>query len=595
MSYGDPSKLKRKIILLLLAGIAILFIQFYYYHFLLMLGGFGLIVYAFFSIKSADGEEYRKEDAKPLLYYPIGIALASGIGAFFIKENILFCIFSMVGVIGLYAIIYGKVLLNFVGYKVYRGFYAFIAGFIFFAMGAGLAVLSLYYLPADQKESISINYWITTGNKSSLLEAQQNFTFGETEAGGSVVIVDTTQQFQSIDGFGYALTGGSAMLMNTKLTATQRLELLKELFLTEENGIGLSYLRVSIGASDLDEFVFSYDDLKKGQTDPTLSNFNLSYDTLHLIPVLKEILALNPKIKIMGSPWSPPVWMKTNNLPKGGSLKPEYYEAYSNYFVKYIKAMAAEGITIDAITLQNEPENPKNTPSLEMTAEEQALFVKKHLGPVFKANNIQTKIIVFDHNCDHPEYPIAILNDAEAKQYIDGSAFHMYLGEIDALSKLHNAHPDKNIYFTEQWTSGKGEFGGDLNWHTKNLIIGATRNWSRNVLEWNLAADPNFNPHTGDGGCDICQGALTIGDGSVTRNVSYYIIAHASKFVPDGSVRIGSNLIEGLPNVAFLTPQGKKVLIVLNETEEPKSFSIQFNGKTANANLTGGAVGTFVW
>lgn len=439
------------------------------------------------------------------------------------------------------------------------------------------------------------SWWLTKGDKTALLAPQQNLTFGKTETTGSVISIDTTQQFQTIDGFGYALTGGSAMLLNTKLNTDQRATLLRELFLTEENSIGLSYLRVSIGASDLDEFVFSYDDLPAGQTDPDLNKFNLSYDTLHLIPVLKEIIALNPKIKIMGSPWSPPVWMKDNNLPKGGSLKPEYYEAYANYFVKYIQAMAAEGITIDAITLQNEPENPKNTPSLVMMAEEQALFVKKHLGPAFKANNISTKIIVFDHNCDHPEYPIAILNDADAKPYIDGSAFHMYLGEIDALTKVHDAHPDKNIYFTEQWTSGKGEFSGDLNWHIKNLIIGATRNWSRNVLEWNLAADPNFDPHTNDGGCDSCQGALTIGEGSVTRNVSYYIIAHASKFVPDGSVRIHSNLVDGLPNVAFITPQKKKVLIVLNETTEPKTFSIQFSGQTANVNLTGQAVATFVW
>jgi glucosylceramidase len=287
--------------------------------------------------------------------------------------------------------------------------------------------------------------------------------------------------------------------------------------------------------------------------------------------------------------------MKDNNLPKGGSLKPEYYEVYANYLVKYIHAMAAEGIKIDAITLQNEPENPKNTPSLVMTAEEQALFVKKHLGPAFKGSNIQTKIIVFDHNCDHPEYPIAILNDVDAKEYIDGSAFHMYLGEINALGKVHDAHPDKNIYFTEQWTSGKGEFGGDLNWHVKNLIIGATRNWSRNVLEWNLAADPNFDPHTNDGGCDSCQGALTIAEGSVTRNVSYYIIAHASKFVPMGSVRVASNLVDGLPNVAFITPEGKKVLIALNETNENKTFSIHFNDQTASTNLTAGAVATFVW
>lgn len=446
-----------------------------------------------------------------------------------------------------------------------------------------------------KKQEHFASWWITSGDKSSLLAAQHDLPFKNIEPVGSVIAVDTTQQFQTIDGFGFALTGGSAMLMKTKLSTEQRSELLKELFLTEGDGIGISYLRVSIGASDLDELVFSYDDLPKNETDPALSKFNLSYDTLYLIPILKEILALNPNLKIMGSPWSPPVWMKDNQMAKGGSLKPEYYETYANYFVKYIQAMAKAGIAIDAITLQNEPENPKNTPSLLMTAEEQALFVKNHLGPAFKTNNIATKIVVFDHNCDHPEYPIAVLNDPEAKQFIYGSAFHLYLGEIEALSEVHDAHPDKNIYFTEQWTSGKGEFGGDLNWHVKNLIIGATRNWSRTVLEWNLAADVNFDPHTNDGGCDSCQGALTIDEGNVTRNVSYYIIAHASKFVPPGSVRVSSNLIEGLPNVAFVTLQGKKVLIVLNETQEAKAIAIEFNGMNANVSLAGGSVHTFTW
>jgi glucosylceramidase len=162
------------------------------------------------------------------------------------------------------------------------------------------------------------------------------------------------------------------------------------------------------------------------------------------------------------------------------------------------------------------------------------------------------------------------------------------------LSKVHEAHPDKNIYFTEQWTSGEGDFGGDLNWHVKNLIVGATRNWSRNVLEWNLAADPNYRPHTEDGGCTQCLGALTIGD-SVTRNVSYYIIAHASKFVRPGSVRIESSVPEGLPNVAFVNPRGQKVLIVVNDKKETSHFSIKSGVRIAEASLTGGAVATFVW
>jgi glucosylceramidase len=369
---------------------------------------------------------------------------------------------------------------------------------------------------------------------------------------------------------------------------------LKELFSTDGNGIGVSYLRISIGASDLDDEVFSYDDLEKGKTDPTLAKFSLSADDENLIPVLKEILSIAPDIKIMGSPWSAPSWMKTNNSTKGGSLKVEFYDVYSRYLVKYIQEMAKRGITIDAITLQNEPENPNNNPSMVMTAEEQTKFVGSFIGPAFTAFGINTKIVIFDHNCDHPEYPISILDNTRAKRYTDGTAFHLYLGDISALSKVHEAHPDRNIYFTEQWTSGKGDFGGDLNWHIKNLIVGATRNWSRTVLEWNLANDPRFNPHTDDGGCTECLGAITIGD-SLVRNVSYYIIAQASKFVGPGSTRIGSTDMTDLPNVAFVDPAGKKVLIVLNEATEARTFGFRFSNQTASATLPPGSVGTFVW
>jgi glucosylceramidase len=445
---------------------------------------------------------------------------------------------------------------------------------------------------ADVATSGDVEFWLTTGDRQTLLKKRM-IAFSDEEA-TDVITVDTTQQFQGIDGFGYALTGGSAMLMNTKLDAQKRAALMRELFTTDGNGIGISYLRVSLGASDLDDHVFSYVDLGAGKHDKEVKGFSLNEDRQHLIPILKEIIAINPKIKIMGSPWSAPAWMKTNQHVKAGSLKPEFYEAYATYFVKYILEMQKEGITIDAVTLQNEPENPNNTPSMIMTAEDQAAFVKNNLGPAFKAAGINTKIVVFDHNCDHPEYPIAVLNDKEAKQYIDGSAFHLYIGEIEAMSKVHDAHPDRNLYFTEQWTSGEGDFGGDLSWHTKNLIIGATRNWSRNVLEWNLAADPNFDPHTNDGGCTICQGALTIGD-SVTRNVSYYIIAHASKFVPDGSVRIASNLIDGIPNVAFRTPDGKKVVVAMNDSGKEKSFVVKSGNKAFKASLPEDGVGTFVW
>lgn len=285
--------------------------------------------------------------------------------------------------------------------------------------------------------------------------------------------------------------------------------------------------------------------------------------------------------------------MKTINNTIGGSLKPMYYEVYADYFVKYIRAMKAQGIHIDAITPQNEPLNAYNNPSMLMSAAEQTDFIKNHLGPAFRTANIDTKIIIYDHNCDEPNYPLTVLKDTEAGQYIDGSAFHLYSGDISALTLVHESYPEKNVYFTEQWVGGPSDFGGDLNWHLKNLIIGATRNWSRNVIEWNLASDPSYLPHT-PGGCTTCLGALTIGT-NITRNVSYYIIAHASKFVKSGSVRIGSNIVGPLQNVAFKTPDGKKVLIVLNDSNSSQTFNIQFNREIVTATLLGGSVGTYIW
>ena len=438
-----------------------------------------------------------------------------------------------------------------------------------------------------------MDFWLTKNDQSVLLQKQSTVLSFNTIANTFPVInVDSTQTFQTIDGFGFTLTGGSAYVIN-KLGATDKTALLKELFGNDANSIGISYLRISIGASDLNASVFSYDDMPVGQTDVSLNNFSLAPDKTYLIPLLKEILSINPAIKILGSPWSPPVWMKDNGNSVGGSLLPQYYDAYARYFVKYIQQMKAEGITIDAITPQNEPLNPANNPSLQMLATEQADFIKNNLGPAFQSAGITTKIILYDHNCDHPDYPLAILNDAAANKFVDGSAFHLYAGDISALSQVHNSFPDKNVYFTEQWTSSAGDFGVDLKWHVKNVIIGSMRNWSKTALEWNLANDPTYNPHT-PGGCTQCKGALTIGS-TVTRNVGYYIIAHASKFVPAGSVRIGSGSSGNLQNVAFKTPAGKKVLIVENDGATDTTFNIRFSTKWVTTTLPAGGVGTYIW
>jgi len=449
-------------------------------------------------------------------------------------------------------------------------------------------------LPTDSMVTNDMSLWRTDADQSVLLQKQSTtLSFGSTTNSYPNVDVDSSQIFQSIDGFGFTLTGGSASVIN-QLPAGSRTALLQELFGNDSTSIHISYLRLSIGASDLNASVFSYDDMPSGMTDTALTQFSLGPDTADLIPVLKQILAINPNIKIIAAPWSAPVWMKDNGSTIGGSLLPAYYNVYARYFVKYIQQMKTLGITIDAVTPQNEPLNPGNNPSLYMVATDQAVFIKNNLGPAFQLAGIQTKIVVYDHNCDDPGYATTILADGAASAFIDGSAFHLYAGNISALTPVHNAYPAKNVYFTEQYTSTGGNFAGDLLWHVSNVIIGSLNNWSRNALEWNLANDASFGPHT-PGGCNTCKGALTINGSSITRNVGYYIIAHASKFVPTGSVRIASSPVVGLPNVALLRPDGKKVLIVMNSSSNAILFNIRYKGKWVSTTLPGGSAGTYLW
>ncbi|MGB3079662.1 MAG: glycoside hydrolase family 30 beta sandwich domain-containing protein [Saprospiraceae bacterium] len=442
---------------------------------------------------------------------------------------------------------------------------------------------------------LPVQNWVTSANGINLLYNNKGFDFATAKDNRYPVIeINATETFQTIEGFGFSLTGGSAMLLH-QMGASERAALLQEFFGNGNNSIHVSYLRISIGASDLDPVVFSYDDLPSGVTDdPQLQRFSLARDTLYLIPVLKEILSINPEIKIMGSPWSAPTWMKSNKSSIGGNLKTQYYNTYADYFVKYIQAMKSHGITIDAVTPQNEPQHGGNNPSLVMSSINERDFVKDYLGPAFHAAGITTKIIIWDHNCDNPDYPISILNDPAAKAFVDGSAFHLYGGDVSALSAVHDAHPDKDLYFTEQWTGSNETFSENLKWHMKNVIIGTMRNWSSIALEWNLANDPTYNPHT-PGGCSQCKGAVTIDGSTGTKNVSYYIIGQAAKFIPPGSVRIGSNVPGTLYNVAFLTPEGKNVLIVLNESANLQTFNINAGDRWITASLHAETVGTFIW
>ena len=437
--------------------------------------------------------------------------------------------------------------------------------------------------------------WLTTADRATpLRRSDVPLVDPSAVRAGSVITVDPKAVFQTMDGFGFALTGGSAQLL-MKMDADKRAALLREVFSPGQDGIGVSYIRLSIGASDMNDHVFSYDDLPAGETDPAMAHFSLDADRADVIPVMKQIQAINPTVKVMASPWSAPLWMKTTGSAQGGVLKPEDFAAYALYLTKYVQGMQGEGIRISTLTIQNEPLNEKNTPSMLMLGEEQDVFIRENLGPAFRKAGIKTGIVLYDHNLDHPLYVLDILRDKAAAQFVDGSGWHLYGGKVDAMTEVHDEFPSKNIYFTEQSTTERNGTTTPIAIPVARVMIGVSRNWSRNILLWNLAADPENGPHTNDGGCTGCRGALTISGNTVTRLLAFYTMAQVSKFVPPQSVRIGSNTSETLPNVAFRTPEGRIVLVVSNPSDNEQSFAIQEGARTWATSLAAGAAATYVW
>ena len=475
---------------------------------------------------------------------------------------------------------------------------------------AGLGLLSLScsgeddpnYEPPKPPEPVgevvgTAQVWTTTGNKAKLLSKDEDVDILDiTDTEHPAITINASEQFQEIEGFGAALTGSSAYLINS-LSSTKKNELLTELFDPEE-GIGLSYLRMSIGASDFSLKDYTYDDVPAGQEDPDLSEFSIAQDEQHIIPVFKDILQVAPEIGIMGSPWSAPAWMKTSQNLHGGSLKPEWYNAYAEYFVKYIEAYQDHGIEITAITPQNEPLHEAGYPTMRMKAPAQAEFIKGSLGPSFDAAGLETKIIAYDHNFDKPQYPITVLSDEEANAYVDGVAFHAYAGNVSAMNQVHQAFPDKGLYFTEisggEWATN---FSDNLVWNLKNILIGTTENWSKTVLFWNLALDSNFGPT--NNGCQDCRGVITIdGAGEIEKNVEYFAIGHFSKFIRPGAHRVASTDFEsstGLHSVAFENPDGSQVVVVLNESDSSQPYTVVTGAASFSTIIPANAVQTIVW
>ena len=454
--------------------------------------------------------------------------------------------------------------------------------------------------PTDTTTANKVAVWVTNGTQNKLLKNENALSIvkkGAVSPSANLINIDFGTKLQEMDGFGAALTGSSAYLINKKLSATQREAFLKDLF-DPQTGIGVSYLRITMGASDFSLEDFTYNDLPAGQTDPTLSKFSIAKDQEDLLPVLKSVVGLQPSIKIMSTPWSAPAWMKTSGKLGGGNLKTEWYAAYANYFVKYLDAYKKEGITIDALSVQNEPLHEAAYPSMGMDSSAQGEFIKNHLGPLFKDNSIKTKILLYDHNWDRPGYPMSILNDAKASQFVAGSAFHAYGGNVTAMSEVHDKFPEKGLYFTEisggKWATN---FSDNLKWNMSNIFIGTVNNWSKNALLWNIALDENDGPK--NKGCDNCRGVVTISStGTITKNVEYYTIAHMSKFVRPGAFRVQSDKFASaaqLESVAFVNPDGSKALVVLNQGADNKKFTVGVGEHQFSYTIEPNAVATLVW
>ncbi|MDD4735123.1 MAG: glycoside hydrolase family 30 beta sandwich domain-containing protein [Kiritimatiellae bacterium] len=412
------------------------------------------------------------------------------------------------------------------------------------------------------------------------------------------VTVDDTVTYQTMNGFGAAITESTAWLLRNKMSAAQRTALLQELF-SADTGIGLSALRIPIGASDFRLADYTLDDMPAGQTDYALDHFSSARDQLWRIPLLREICAINTNLILIASPWSPPAWMKSSGQLYRGRLNTGAHQVFAEYLMKFIQTFTATGLPIYAVTMQNEPlYEPYAYPGTYMPASQQ-IQLAATVGRLFQSNAVSTRILCFDHNWSDYAYPITVLNDPVARPFLAGSAFHAYEGAPSAQSLLHNAHPDKEIHFTEM-SSGTwaGSFSKRLIWDATYLLIGATRNWAQTVIKWNLALDPEGGPKI-DGGCNGCEGLVTIhtNNGTVSRNFDYYTIAHLSAFVQPDARRIDSSdtASDGPLTTAFRNPDASIALIALNKNTAAREFVIRWSNQLINVEMPAQSLATITW
>lgn len=414
------------------------------------------------------------------------------------------------------------------------------------------------------------------------------------------IVIDENDTKQTVEGFGAALTGSSAVLLNNNQEALQML------FGTGEEGIDLSYTRLTVGASDFNKNEsFTYNDIDSGE-DLELTQFSIEKDKINdnpILPVAQSILAIHPEMKFLASPWSPPGWMKSNNNLHGGSLLPAYFTVYAEYLQKYIETYKAEGISINTITVQNEPLNEKfSYPTAKMSAADQATFIADHLGPKLVSAGLGTKIIAYDHNfteSENPNYAIDVLSDPAVKQYTNAVAYHAYNGKPADMDAVNQQLPDAEVYFTEQSGIQNDDttFGRELDFFMKNVFFGTLRRGAKVVLLWNLALDENAGPK--NGGCTNCRGVLEItSGGTIIKNVEYYMLGHFSKYIKPGAVVLGTNdLSVNLENVAFKNPDGSKVLVLYStlDSSEIQKVNVKIGGNSFIYNLPRRALVTLIW
>lgn len=443
----------------------------------------------------------------------------------------------------------------------------------------------------------------TTADLTHVLESGPTLHFvaqsppSATRATELAITVDDTQRFQVMEGFGASLTDGSAWLLEEKLKPAQRDAVMTKLF-SPTGGIGLSFLRQPIGSEDLSRSHFNFDDMPAGQTDPQLQHFSAAHDDAYVFPAVREALKLNPAITVMATPWSPPAWMKTKDSMDGGGLRPEAMPAFAAYLTRSIEAFAAAGIPVKYLTVQNEPlHDTKDFPGTLMLSDQAARLIGDDLGPDLVKSGLQTKVLAYDHNWDHPEYPEAILSDPKAAPFVAGSALHCYGGDVSAQNGIHARFPEKGIWLTE-CSGGEWDKEAPLV-KTGRLLLESTRDWAKAVVLWGMVLDTDHGPH--DGGCDKCRALVAVdlkqSPVGVTYTGDYYGLGQASRFVHPGAVRIASDSfgITGLQTVAFQNPDGSIALLALNNKTVAASFSVRWHGSSFTTQLEPSALATYTW